>query len=159
MDANSQYELSLIKKELQSIIDELYNISRGVERDFSGIGNDKCAVSISAAAKQYETVKKKLDQMDLSAVTEEFAAKKRAEAEAKARAEAEAKAAAAKAKAEAEAKAAAAKAKAEAEAKAKAEAEAAKKQSSKSSSKSNSKSSSKKKKDSNILEDILEWLF
>lgn len=160
MDANSQYELSLIKKELQSIIDELYNISRGVERDFSGIGNDKCAVSISAAAKQYETVKKKLDQMDLSAVTEEFAAKKRAEAEAKARAEAEAKAkaAAAKAKAEAEAKAAA-KAKAEAEAKAKAAAEAAKKQSSKSSSKSNSKSSSKKKKDSNILEDILEWLF
>lgn len=158
MDANAQHELYLIKNELQGIIDELYSIAGGVSRDFEGIGNSQCANSILKAAAQYETVKQKLNTMNLSVVTEEFAAKQRAKAEAKARAaqakaQAEAKAkaeAAAKAKAEAEAKA-----KAEAEAKAKAEAEAkAKAQSSKTSS-----SNSNNKKSNNVLEDLFGWLF
>ena len=84
MDANAQYELYLIKNELQGIIDELYSIAGGISSDFEGIGNEKCANSVIAAAKQYESVKQKLNNMDLSAVTEEFAARKRAEAEAKA---------------------------------------------------------------------------
>ena len=53
MDANAKYELYLIKTELQGIIDELNNISAGVRRDFSGIGNDKCASSISSSAQHY----------------------------------------------------------------------------------------------------------
>lgn len=125
MDAASKYELQLVKKELQSIIDELYAISSGVAGDFEGIGNTRCASSVTRSAKHYEDLKRKLGNMNLSEVTEEFAAKQRAEQEAKAKADAKAKAEAeAKAKEEAKAKAKA-KAKAEAEAKAKAEAEAA----------------------------------
>lgn len=75
MDADTQYELYLIKKELQSIIDELYDISAVVSGSFDGVGNDKCANSIIKAARQYETVKKKINNMDLSAVTEGFAAR------------------------------------------------------------------------------------
>lgn len=155
MDANAQYELYLIKNELQSIIDELYSVAGGVRSDFDGIGNDKCASSIITAAKQYETVKQKLNSMDLSAVTEEFAARKRAEAEAQARAAAQAKAQAeAKAKAEAEARA-----KAEAEAKAKADAEAKAKAQASTSNSSTKSSNSSNNKSSNILEDLFGWLF
>lgn len=146
MDANAQYELYLIKNELQSIIDELYSISSGVNRDFEGIGNVQCSNSILRVVSQCETAKQKLNSMNLTVVTEEFAAKQRAAEEAQARAAAEAKA-----RAEAEARA-----KAEAEAKAKAEAEAkAKAQSSSSSSSSNSGS----KKSNNVLEDLFGWLF
>lgn len=149
MDANAQYELYLIKNELQGIIDELYSIAGGVGRDFEGIGNDKCANSIIKTAKQYEIVKQKLNNMDLSVVTEEFAAKKRAEAEARARAEAQAKA-----QAEAKARAAAeARARAEAEAKAKAQKQTSKNNSS---SKSNGSGGTKS---NNILEDVFGWLF
>lgn len=81
MDANAKYELYLIKNELQSIIDELYNISNGVGRDFEGIGNDKCAASIMTAIVQSEMAKQKLNSMNLTDVTEEFAAKQSAEAE------------------------------------------------------------------------------
>lgn len=79
MDANDQYELYLIKKELQSIIDELSQISTGVRQNFSGIGNDKCANVISSAASHYRDVKAQLDRMDLSALSDEFLAKKREE--------------------------------------------------------------------------------
>lgn len=148
MDANSQHELQLIKNELQGIIDELYNISNGVRRDFDGIGNDRCASSVAKAAAQYEIVKNKLNSMNLSVVTEEFAAKQRAEAEARARA-AQAKAQAeARARAEAEARA-----RAEAEARARAEAEA------KAQSKKKKTSSSKKKESKNALEEFWDWLF
>lgn len=82
MDTNAQHELYLIKNELQGIIDELYSIAGGVSRDFEGIGNSQCANSILKAAAQYETVKQKLNAMNLSVVTEEFAAKQRAETEA-----------------------------------------------------------------------------
>lgn len=143
MDDASKYELQLIKKELQSIIDELYAISGGVDGDFEGIGNARCASSITRSAKHYEEVKRKLDKMDLTEVTEEFAAKQRAEQEAKAKADAKAKAEAeAKAKEEAKAKA---KAKAEAEAKAKAEAEAL------------AKAVNNKKND--LVGGLLDWLF
>ncbi len=156
MDANAQYELYLIKDELQGIIDELYSIAGGVSKDFDGIGNEICASSVIQAAKQYEIVKQKLNQMDLSAVTEEFAAKKRAEAEAKARAAAQAKAQAeAQARAEAEARA-----RAEAQAKAQAEAQAkAKTQSKAKSNNSNKKSNtSNKKKSKNAWEAFWDWL-
>ena len=79
MDANSQYELYLIKKELQDIATELDNIANGVRRDFSGIGNDKCASSISASALHYREVKAQLERMDLSALSDEFIAKKQEE--------------------------------------------------------------------------------
>lgn len=157
MDANAQYELYLIKSELQGIIDELYSIAGGISSEFEGIGNEKCANSVIAAAKQYESVKQKLNNMDLSAVTEEFADRKRAEAEAQVKAEAQARAQAeAKARAEAEARA-----KAEAEAKAKAETEAkAKAQSQSKNNSSNKKSSdSNKKKSKNAWEAFWDWLF
>lgn len=79
MDANAQYELYLIKKELQDIATELDNIANGVRRDFIGIGNDKCANSISSSAKHYRDVKAQLEKMDLSALSDEFIAKKQEE--------------------------------------------------------------------------------
>lgn len=77
MDAASQYELEQIKTELQNIVGELNNIAYGVRNNFSGIGNDRCANSISSAAVHYVTVRNKLNNIDTSAVTEEFAAAQR----------------------------------------------------------------------------------
>ena len=79
MDANAQYELYLIKKELQAIIDELDSISGGIRRDFSGIGNERCAVCVSNSAQHYREVKAQLERMDLSALSEEFLAKRQEE--------------------------------------------------------------------------------
>lgn len=72
MDANAQYELYLIKKELQIIINELDNISYGVRRDFSGIGSEKCSDCISNVANKYRSVKYKLDNINTSKVTQVY---------------------------------------------------------------------------------------
>ena len=148
MDANSQYELYLIKKELQSIINELYSISGGVRSDFDGIGNEKCANSVVVAAQYYETVLQHLNNMDTSALSDEFLERKRQE-EARARAAEEQK----KREAEAKKKEEEAKRK-EAEAQRKKEEEANNNQSSK----SNSKNDSKKKDSDNILEAAIKWI-
>lgn len=95
MDANAQYELYTIKKELQGIIDELDSIGIGVRRDFSGVGNDRCADSIIGSANHYRSVKARLDRMDLSALSDEFLAKQREEAARRAAAEQAARQAAA----------------------------------------------------------------
>ena len=131
MDVNSQYELYLIKSELNKIIEELYIIAGGVSRDFEGIGNDRCADCLLKVASHYENVKQKLNSMDMSTLSDEFAAKQHAEAEAKAREKAQAKA-----KSDA-------KARAESEAKKRAEA----------------KTKTKSKNSDNILEDVFGWLF
>lgn len=72
MNANAQYELYMIKTELQSIIDELYSIEYGVKNEFHGIGNEKCSNAIHKDIKAFENAKRSLDNMDLSAVTDEF---------------------------------------------------------------------------------------
>ncbi len=161
MDANAQYELYLIKNELQSVINELYTVADGVNRDFEGIGNERCSASIKKIAQQCEQAKNKLDNMNLSVVTEEFAAKQRAEAEAKARAQAQAKARAeAEARAKAEAKARAeAEARAKAEAKARAEAEARAKAEAKAKAEAEAKKKKQDKESNNIWEDMFGWLF
>lgn len=64
MATSEQYELESIKRELQSIINELDSISNGVKRNFAGIGNDRCASSISSIANDYRYVKKRLDRID-----------------------------------------------------------------------------------------------
>ena len=74
MDANAQRELYEIKIELRNIINEMRSISSGVRRDFSGIGNEKCSDSINKVIDQYTYVQRKLDNIDTSTVTEEFAA-------------------------------------------------------------------------------------
>lgn len=74
MDARAQQELYNIKSELQSIINEMRSIATGVRRDFSGIGSEKCANTILNVVDQYEYVKRKLNNIDTSAVTDEFAA-------------------------------------------------------------------------------------
>jgi len=79
MDSNSQYELYLIKKELQDVVNELLNISNGVRLDFSGVGNDKCADTLVRAANHYMEVRMQLDKMNLSELSDEFKAKKLAQ--------------------------------------------------------------------------------
>ena len=73
MDSKAKNELASIKKELSSIIRELEDISRGVKRDFTGIGNEQCAACIDRVVNQYYTVKKKLDKIDTTTVTESWA--------------------------------------------------------------------------------------
>ena len=74
MDARAQEELRLIKIELQNIIYEMRNIASGVRGGFSGIGNEKCANTITNVADHYDYVKRKLNNIDTNDVTEEFAA-------------------------------------------------------------------------------------
>lgn len=73
MDANARAELNAIKSELNSIIRELESISYGVRKDFVGIGNDKCADCINKVINQYYYVKRKLDNLDTSTVTDSYA--------------------------------------------------------------------------------------
>jgi len=73
MDAKARSELASIKTELDSIIRELESISGGVRRDFVGIGNDKCADCIDRVLSQYYYVRRKLNNLDTSTVTETYA--------------------------------------------------------------------------------------
>lgn len=66
MGANEQNELESIKRELQRIINELDSISRGVRKNFEGIGNERCASSISAIADDYRRLKRQLDRINLN---------------------------------------------------------------------------------------------
>lgn len=74
MDVNSQYELYLIKQELQSIINELDDVAYGLNHNFSNIGSDKAAACVSKVASNYRTVKRKLNNIDTNKVTDEYAA-------------------------------------------------------------------------------------
>lgn len=78
MDAKSANELYLIKQELNSIIRELEDIESGVRNNFKGIGNDKCANSINTVLNNYKKVKRSLDNIDTSKVTEEFLERQKA---------------------------------------------------------------------------------
>lgn len=73
MDSGARNELNAIIRELNSIINELEDISRGVRYDFKNIGNDKCADCIDKVLSNYYTVRRKLNNMDTSTVTESFA--------------------------------------------------------------------------------------
>lgn len=84
MDSNSEYELYLIKRELQNIIDELDTIANGIRYDFKGIGNEKCAAALKNARDYYTDIKIKLEKMDLSSLTDEFIAAKQEERKAQA---------------------------------------------------------------------------
>ena len=74
MDANSQYELYLIKQELQSIINELDDIANGLKNNFANIGNEQAAACVSRVADKYRVAKRKLDNIDTNKVTDEYAA-------------------------------------------------------------------------------------
>ena len=74
MDVNSQYELYLIKQELQSIINELDDVAYGLNHNFSNIGSDRAAACVSKVARNYRTVKRKLNNIDTNKVTDEYAA-------------------------------------------------------------------------------------
>lgn len=73
MDASARNELTAIKRELNSIISELESISSGVRNDFTGIGSDKCADCINKVLNQYYYVRRKLNNLDTSTVTENYA--------------------------------------------------------------------------------------
>lgn len=63
MDSATRREISSIKTELQSIINELDSISIGLKTDFKNIGNDKCAQVVANVADRYRNVKKKLNNI------------------------------------------------------------------------------------------------
>ena len=69
MDASTKAELESIKRELRSIINELDEISRGVKKDFVGIGNERCAACISQVAEKYREASRKINNINTSRVT------------------------------------------------------------------------------------------
>lgn len=73
MDAKSRNELASIKHELNSIIRELESISRGVRNDFSGVGSETCSDCINSVINNYYTVQRKLNNLDTTTVTIQFA--------------------------------------------------------------------------------------
>jgi archaellum component FlaC len=73
MNSSAQNRLYSIKQEIQTIINELEHISDGINRDFEGIGNARCASSVNRIAEHYKHVKRKLNNIDTSKVTEQFA--------------------------------------------------------------------------------------
>lgn len=73
MDSGARSELNSIIRELNSIITELEDISHGVRYDFKNIGSEKCADCIDMVLSNYYTVRRKLNNMDTSTVTESFA--------------------------------------------------------------------------------------
>ncbi len=82
MDSRTQQEFAAIKIDVQGVIDELHSLADSVRSNFCGIGNEKCAVSLQKAADHYKVVKRNLNKIDTSAVTEEFAKAQRAKANA-----------------------------------------------------------------------------
>ncbi len=73
MDASARNELASIKRELNSVISELEEISAGVRNDFVGIGNERCADCINRVLNQYYVVRRKLNNLDTSTVTDSYA--------------------------------------------------------------------------------------
>ena len=73
MDSGVRSELNSIIRELNAIITELEDISYGVRHNFKNIGNEKCADCIDKVLSNYYTVRKKLNNMDTSTVTESYA--------------------------------------------------------------------------------------
>ncbi len=72
MDAKAREELRAIKNELNSIISELESISKGVRHDFEGIGNEKCADCLDKVLDKYYYVRRKLNNLDTTTLTESF---------------------------------------------------------------------------------------
>ncbi len=73
MDAKSQYELYLIKQELQSIINELDDVASGIKKDFCNIGNEQAAACVYKVAEKYRTAKRSLEKIDTKKVKQEYA--------------------------------------------------------------------------------------
>lgn len=74
MAVNTDNELYEIRKELQKIINELDSIATGVRGDFSGIGNGRCADCVARVAEQYRTVRRKIDNIDKTKLSNEYIA-------------------------------------------------------------------------------------
>ncbi len=74
MDIRVKRELEGIREELKKIAAELETVSGGVRRDFTGIGNERCATGIANTADRLRVAERKLAQMDTTLLTPEFAA-------------------------------------------------------------------------------------
>lgn len=72
MDTKSQAELNDIIRELRSVLAELESISRGVRKDFVGIGNEQIAACIDRSCIQYDKALKALNSLDTSDIVEGF---------------------------------------------------------------------------------------
>lgn len=72
MNSTTKSELESIKRELQSIIYELEDISSGVRSNFKGIGTEHCADCIDVVIGQYYYVQRKLNNIDLKKIDNSF---------------------------------------------------------------------------------------
>ena len=72
MKLDAQAEVCLIEEELNKIARELDSVADGLRRNFCGLGTEIAADKMEAAARQYRKVRKILQKIDTSDVTEEY---------------------------------------------------------------------------------------
>ncbi|MDR2591056.1 MAG: hypothetical protein LBC71_08750 [Oscillospiraceae bacterium] len=75
MTANTQREISEMKRELKSIITEIEAIEKNLRTDFIGIGSNVCASRLKSLLNdRLYKAQKSLNNMNTSIVTDEFLA-------------------------------------------------------------------------------------
>lgn len=62
--------LSSCKRELASIIRELQSIEDGIRYDFIGIGQEKCADCVGRVVEKYQSVQRRLNQVNMNRLAE-----------------------------------------------------------------------------------------
>lgn len=72
MNFDSQSELQSIIWELSSIINELDSISADVRKNFTNIGNNKCADTIDIVNENYRNALQKLYNVDVNDVIDDY---------------------------------------------------------------------------------------
>lgn len=75
MDSAARSELSSIKSDLRSVINQLEEIAQELRNtgSFQNIGADICANKLDEAATRYRTVLNKLNNLDTKTVTKAYA--------------------------------------------------------------------------------------
>lgn len=68
--------LNSCRRELRSIIAELESIERGIRRDFTGIGEDKCANCVGRVVSHYNSVLYMLNTVDTNLLADWFVKEK-----------------------------------------------------------------------------------
>lgn len=73
MESMAKNELYSIRRDLDSVIQELEFLSTKIRNEFEGIGNYKCADCIDKSLENCNFARKKLYNLDTSTITEHFA--------------------------------------------------------------------------------------
>lgn len=66
-EKQAKAEIADIRGQLNSLIKTMYNVADSVDKEFYGIGNEKCAQTIRKVAVNYESVLRVLNRINVPA--------------------------------------------------------------------------------------------